>query len=380
MTGRRRPPATAALAGLPACAVLPALLAVLLLPGLPAVAPGGAGLAAQEVRSAVLADTIRVGDVFRVALRMELPAGVVAILPDTLPVRGDLENVGGRDERAVEGPGGTRTVTAAYQLTAWRPDSLPLPPLTILLRGPDGERVVEARLPVVHVRSVLPADTAGIEPRPARDVLGGTRLLWPWLLLALALVLAAIAAWLLSRRFRRRPAAPAAPGIPPRERALAELDAARSAGLLERGEYKAFYSLVTEAVRRYLAALRPGWSADLTSGELLARLRADLPEEPRTLVRVLFAADLVKFARHRPGAEEALGDWESIRAWITAFQPPPEPAPEPAAEPDAAPAAAPGPAPAAAEGQDAAEPTAGAGAAAAPPARAPDDAVEGDRP
>jgi hypothetical protein len=300
-------------------------------------APRGAGLAAQDVRSAVLPDTIRVGDVFTVALRLELPAGVAAILPDTLPVSGDLENAGGRDERVVEGPGGVRTVTAAYRLTAWRPGTLPLPPLPVLLRAPDGERVVEAQLPAVRVLSVLPADTAGIEPRPARDVLGGSRLLWPWLLLGLALVLAGIGAWLLYRRFRRPAAAVQAPAVPPRERALAELDAARTAGHLERGEVKAFYSLVTEALRRYLGSLRPGWGADLTSGELLHRLRGDLPEDPRTLARVLFAADLVKFARHRPGADEALADWEAARGWVAGFQPP-EPSPPPA--PDAAPDAA----------------------------------------
>ena len=60
-------------------------------------------------------------------------------------------------------------------------------------------------LPNINVVSVLPADTTGVQPKPAKDVLGPDRLWWPWILLAaLILVALALAYWWWRRR-RARP-------------------------------------------------------------------------------------------------------------------------------------------------------------------------------
>lgn len=283
---------------------------------------------AQQIRTAVVPETVTVGDVFRAAVRVDLPAGYQVEAPDSLPVAGDLENAGPRREAVDTLPDGGQRLTVSYPLTAWRPGPASLPAVPIRIIGPEENRVVEATLPVLTVRSVLPPDTSRIQPRPLKDVLGGIGTVWPLIIAALAMLSAgeALGFWLI-RRHRRPTAAPVRPSAPPKERALAALDRAANAGLIEAGDFKAFYSLVTEAVRHYLAELDPGWGADLTTSELIARFRRDVDEPTASaLRRVLDAADLVKFARRVPTATEAIAEWRAARDWVAAFDWPPRPA------------------------------------------------------
>ncbi|MFS8637460.1 MAG: hypothetical protein FWJ74_05195 [Gemmatimonadota bacterium] len=298
-------------------AVLTFLLAALLIPGA-AVAQESAPTA-PTVRTAVAPDTVLVGDVFRVAIRVELPPGYRATFPDSLPVSDPLEAAGRRAERVETLPDGGRRITAVYSMTAWRPGAVELPPASIRLSGPDGERVVEARLPGVSIRSVLPEDTAGIQPRDLKDVLGGNRTWWP-LLLALLVGAVAVGGLVYWRRRGREAPLPVYAAIPPRERALAALDRARNSGLVEAGKFKTFYSLVTGAVRLYLEETDRSLGAELTTTELMERAERTMsPDVARTLGRLLASADLVKFARRRPSPEDALADWEAARGFVLTF-------------------------------------------------------------
>jgi hypothetical protein len=299
-------------------------------------AVGGLSLAApahaQQVQAALMPDTATVGDVVRVIVQVTgLTAGARVELPDTLPVSGGLENAARIRTRQDSANGAVR-VTAVYSVTPWRPGGASLPPLAGRVVEPGGgSRSLSVALPTLAVRSVLPADTAGVKPKPPRDVLGPNRLWWPPLvvLAGILLVLTGLYRWWRSRRTGPEPE-PAIP-LTPRQRALAALDHAYGLGLLETGEAKMFYSLVTEAVRRYLAELDARWGEDLTTREVLARMaRGSWSADVRELRDLLDAADLVKFARRRPAVEEAREEWTRVRRWVARFGPP-APAPEQAA-------------------------------------------------
>lgn len=294
---------------------------------------GAASAAAQEIRAAISPDTVRVGDVFRAAVRVELLPGHRAVFPDSLSLPPELESAGRRSETSEELPDGRLRVTAVYPLTAWRPGEAALPAAAVRIEGPDVAQVVHAALPTLSVRSVLPADTAGIGSRPPKDVVGANRVVWPFLLATLALLVAAgLVLWYLGRRRRRAPEPAVEEVASPRERALAALDEAHGLGLVERGEFHAFYSRVAEAVRRYLDELNPAWGADLTTSEVVKRLDGAVEERwVSELARLLGAADLVKFARHRPTTADALAEWQAARGWVAGFDWS-GPAPEPAAE------------------------------------------------
>ncbi len=270
-------------------------------------------------QTAVLPEAVTVGDVFHAAIRLQLPVGVRAVFPDTLSVPTDVEAAGRRTIR-VDTVDNRVVYTVSYPLTAWRPDSLVLLPAQIeVVTGRNQDRL-SAPFPVIAIRSVLPADTAGIQPEPPKDVLGANRLLWP-ILLALVLLLALLVfAWWRYRKRRPRPQEEVKALGSPRDLALEALDRARNAGLVEAGAMKEFYSLVSEALRQYLDRIEPRWGADLTSSELAGRMRGMADEvDVAAVVTVLGEADLVKFARRSTTADDALAKWSMARKWVERF-------------------------------------------------------------
>lgn len=285
------------------------------------VAPG----TGQQVRSAVVGDTIRVGDVVPVAVRVTVDRGQRAAWPDTLPLGGpdaELENAArvraGVDTLA----DGRLQATAVYAVTPWRPGEVTLPEVEIaVVSGDEVARTLTAALPGFEVLSVLPEDTAGLEPRPLKGVIGRSWAWWPLLLALLALlVLVAAGIWWLRRR-RGGAALPAVPSLPPRRRALQALEEARTAGLVERGEMKAFYTRVSSAVRSYLDAVEPAWGEDRTTTEVLSALRA-MAGAPAAagLEPILRGADQVKFAKRETDAATAYAEWDAARRWVEGFR------------------------------------------------------------
>jgi hypothetical protein len=280
---------------------------------------------AQQPQAAVVPEAITVGDVFRAAVRIELPPGATLVAPDSLPLPADLE-LAGRREIRIEEVDGARRAIVVYPLSAWRPGSYALAPIDLRILSDGGEASVPVRFPPFTVRSVLPADTAGIQPREAKDVLGANRLWWPILLALLLAAAVAGALWYWWRR-RRKPALeeaplPAAPPIHPRVAALARLEELRRSGLVERGEMKLFYERLTAALRHYVAALHPAWSVDLTTAELAPRMvSAGMPGAAVDLVRILGAADLVKFARRQAAPADAQGDLDAAVLWVERAEP-----------------------------------------------------------
>jgi hypothetical protein len=323
-----RAPAARAARARGAAARVAALLAGALASGLGGVlAPQPLG--AQTSQAVVLADTIRVGDVVPVAVRVTAGPGDRVILPPMLDLAGDLENAARMRERLDTLADGGIQVTGVYAITPWRPGMTPLPDLAIQVLGPAGEvRTVTASLPPLEVLSVLPVDAQLLEPMPARGVLGRSWAWWPFILLAIGILLLAAALWWWLRR--RAPAAVAAegPAVSPRDAALAALHHARAAGLIERAEWKEFYTRVSLALREYLQAVEPAWSDDLTTTELLARVRADAGHDVAVdLAALLRPADQVKFARYVPDADGAIAEWEAACRWVERFSPPHQLAP-----------------------------------------------------
>jgi hypothetical protein len=283
---------------------------------------------AQRPQVAIVPDSITVGDVFHAAIRIDLPEGARLVAPDSLQLPADLESAGRREVRFDTAAAARRT-TLLYPLTAWRPGTYELPVIALRIVQDGTETPLDAVLPPITVTSVLPPDTAGIEPKPAKDVLGANRLWWPILLALLAALLLAVALYIWWRR-RRRPADEAVftPAAPAHEVALAQLAALAREGLHERGDFRRFYERLTAILRHYAQGTDARWSVDLTTSELAARLRADLDAvNALEMVRILGAADLVKFARATTTRDSAARDIEAARAWIERTAPAPAPAP-----------------------------------------------------
>lgn len=268
-------------------------------------APAAAGVSWQ-----VSAETSAVvGQEARVVYRPAVPAAA-ALAPDAL----GSTTTGFAVVAATAGRDGSWTWTilplgegTAVFVARWRLDgqALDAPGVALAARAPD-----------------LPKD-ADIED--IKEPVAARRALWPWLLAA-ALGAAAWEAW---RRWGARAPAAAAetrastPPVPPEvaaERALAELAAS---GLWERGEHAAYYLALTEILRVYLERRFGEPATAMTSVEVARMLKArgDDLSVSASARELLLRADLVKFARIRPGADDGPRDAAAARVLVRATTP-----------------------------------------------------------
>jgi hypothetical protein len=285
----------------------------------PAAGQGGAEAPAFSVGAQP--DTVTIGDRFVAVVRVATPPGVQVELPPAPDSAAAVQPAGVRGEVGRDASG----FTAAYPLVAWRTGELPSLSVPARVTYPDGRvATVSVVLHLPFVRSVLPADTALHQPRGPRDVLGPD---WDprWIvaLVVLALLLLAPAAALLRRWLHRRVRRAGVPAGSPRAQALAALERARRMRLVETGEWKEFYSLTSGAVRGYLDALSPRWSADLTTGELMRTFTGPGAGAERVgrLAALLAEADAVKFAGVASTREAAERHWAAARDWVASFEP-----------------------------------------------------------
>ena len=254
-------------------------------------------------------DTVRVGDPFTVSIRVRVPLGASIEFPAAPDSGGPVEPL---DPVQIGTTADSVAVdqTATYRLAAWRTGTFHIPFADVLVRQEIGNRRVEVSGVVIHVASVLPADTAGIEPKPQRGVFTFGLPWWIWALVAaLAAAVLMLIAWLWRRR-RRRPVAREAPYV------IAEREFNRVEGieLLAAGERARYVTLMVEVLRDYLAAVVDGATTAQTTNELAAAMRkAGMGSYARSAA-LLSEVDLIKFARRPVSAERAAALGREARA------------------------------------------------------------------
>jgi hypothetical protein len=179
----------------------------------------------------------------------------------------------------------------------------------------------------VWVASVLLLEdiAAGLEPRPAADVVGSS---WDWVtvsaLFFVTTLLAGVATTLVRRSLAgRRAAREAAASEAARsersrlQEALDELDLLFGLGLHSDGMMKEFYQRSSGVVRTYVESLNGAWGPSLTSTELMDELKQErnggaAPD----LLSAMKSAEVVKFGRLRPDREAAELHWGALREWV----------------------------------------------------------------
>jgi hypothetical protein len=116
-----------------------------------------------------------------------------------------------------------------------------------------------------------------------------------------------LVSWLIARRMRNRKDTPRpAPAIPPHvvaNKALVELGHRK---LWQKGKFKAYYTALSSILRTYIMGRWGVGALEMTTDEIIAQLRDhDMPTASRTdLITILRTADMVKFAKAEPEAED----------------------------------------------------------------------------
>lgn len=97
-----------------------------------------------------------------------------------------------------------------------------------------------------------------------------------------------------------------APPLPPHVEAQMALEKLRQQHLWQEGHHKLYYSTLTDIIRAYLAGRYGVGAMEMTSDEIIEAVRGvELPQKSAMdLADILREADLVKFAKATPEAEE----------------------------------------------------------------------------
>jgi hypothetical protein len=248
-------------------------------------------------------DTVTVGQRFIVVVRIAAPPGSIVRFPETLDSAAQASSLSpqiiGRpliDSAVVRG---ALIHSAAYRLTAWDvgAQSLGLPAVAVESNGRTG--YVSLSTQRVFVKAVLPADTTLWKPKPTRPPMQLPTIDWRPLIAILAAIVIGALLWWAWRAWKRRRNRP----LPPF--AAAERDFARveAMGLIAAGESDRYLALMTDVMRRYLAARVDEILPSNTTAELM-RGASSIHHAAPGLADLLGRADLVKFARgHVTGAE-----------------------------------------------------------------------------
>jgi len=240
---------------------------------------------------------------------------------DVTEIRSESNNLGN----------GRRETTYTLTLQPFDPDTVTLPPLRVA----SGKDTAESRALVLKVLPVELDSMTNIHPMegpaayPAKWydwVPQWVTDYWPWLVIAIGLIAAGVAAILYFRRggtvmVRRKRI------VPPYELAMRRLGQLRERRLAESGHEKEYYTELTDILRQYLDG-RFGINAmEMTSTEIMRSLRSNETARMNAdrMSAILEVADFVKFAKMRPLPDDNVKSYNSAVAFVENTRPEPEP-------------------------------------------------------
>jgi hypothetical protein len=260
-------------------------------------------------------DTVTVGDVVRLTVRIHAPLGATINFPAAVDSLGPVPSLEPPTVRDGADTADAADRIAVYRLAAWDIGNQPIKLGEVLVQTDDGgERRVALDLPSLFVKTVLPADTTLRVPKPARPLLEMRAPIpwWWWLVAALVALAVGLGAWWWARRHRRGDATTGDPFAD----ANASFARVERLKLIEAGEPGRHAALMTDVLRRYLAARFENVSLAQTSLELLTAVRG-IPTVSFDALRMLLSAvDPVKFAAAPLGADRARSIGEEAKTIV----------------------------------------------------------------
>lgn len=265
--------------------------------------------AATQVDARLDTTRLRIGDPLILTLTVRTDPGESVRFPDLEASLGEFELISSLPPQKYEEEQGAALELRSCKVTTFETGPRAVPKLPFVVMRADGS-VDTLYTPELQVTvAALVTDTTAAEARPLKGLIGVPKLwhkLAAWSVVALALLGALVYAW---RRYLARRKArllegfkPVIPSKPAHLAALDELDRIKSLGLIEKGEIKLFHILVSEAVRRYIAARFGVDALEMTTWELALALEEKNiePGLHELISDFLHACDMVKFAKYRP--------------------------------------------------------------------------------
>lgn len=303
------------------------LLGVLLLGGLPE--PLWAQSEPPTIRSWVEPDTIRVGELFTYTIEVERDLTQVAEFPafrsQAREGEADVELIEMLPTDTLRHEGRRLHLRKRYRMQAFDEGRINMGPGMVLYADKNILDTLYGRDSIYLTVLLYEIDSAAwarglYDLKPQQKMpfkVGEVSGYVGWTLLALALL--ALLLYALKRILAHygrnlgdlfKPAPP----LPPHVVAIRALEALHHRKLWQNGNYKLYYSELTDILRNYLAGRYGVGAMEMTSEEIILALRAiseeELPQkQAMALTAILRDADLVKFAKFEPAAEQNESDY-----------------------------------------------------------------------
>ncbi len=289
---------------------------------------------AQRVEARLSTDSVTVGDRFTLTLVAVHPFMFEPAFPDPAQgdsLFGDLEVIsrarpGGRNLGAANP--GLRLDSVVYEVTTFALDTAYVPPLRVRFTANEDTLSAASAALWLRVASLVPPEAEDL--RGLAPLVEFPRPLWPYVLLALALlVLVGLLLYYLRAKRRAPPPPPQAPPPPPGspyDEAIRRLRALEAAAYEAPEQAKPFFVELSDVLRTYLEARLGVPALERTTRELRQELegryvRYKLPgAAPGRVQNLLERADLVKFADLRPPAAQSREALEETRKTIDSIE------------------------------------------------------------
>ncbi|MCX6020847.1 MAG: hypothetical protein NTZ05_03790 [Chloroflexi bacterium] len=283
------------------------------------------------VESRVDFESITMGDRVKFTVVARAPEGVTLEAPAPLEALGDfevLEEKAGTPQRT---PDGGSLLRVEYTVTAFKTGPLRLAPPAIHFSDVAGTRGEAKGEPAtIAVRSVLGNDPNPqlIDLKPPLTI-PGRATSYTQTAATAAMVAAALAITILMLRrrrpmlLRRIPAAAIPATFSIEGAAAAELDDIEAAGLLESGDYDAYYRRISACLRTYMERRHDIAALSLTTTELRREVERHGVDrwQSRVLIGLIEECDSVRWAGYHPADARAARSLIQAREVIEMLEP-----------------------------------------------------------
>ncbi len=268
------------------------------------------GVQAQKVQAELKTDQIIMGQQTVFLIEAELPISGILVWPelhDTLTA--DIEIIRHHAADTLKKDDNLIFVTKKWVVTAWKDGFFPIPPLDFLYISDKDTLQLETRALLLQVGGVEVNMEEGYRDiKPIWHIPPGLRQFLPYIIATL--LLGGIVYWFWRRSRKQKPERAVEklaydPGVPAHIAAISGLETLRRKKLWQKDNAKLHHSELTTIIRIYISRRFGLQAMEMTTAEILEAFSGLNPgrEALHILKDLLQLADLVKFAKYKPGEE-----------------------------------------------------------------------------
>lgn len=210
----------------------------------------------------------------------------------------------------------------------FKPGDFIIPPFVII---DEAGNKIKSEQGVITIEPLLKSENDKLKDlKPQVKVAEGGPL-WPWFVLILIAVILAAFIYYLKKKKKGQPVAEEiVPELSPRLEALEKLERIEVLKLIRDGKIKELYDLVSDVIRNFNGRINGIDAMEMTTGELIGSLRQKKGQDTTELEQFLTCCDMVKFAKFSPSQMDIEGLTERAREMVKKDAPDENPRGEPA--------------------------------------------------